>query len=41
MQLAVVKTRIDPEDTPEDQDHLEGQAQRQMLVNIVYSFILP
>ena len=31
-QVTLVKTRIDPEDTPEYQDHLEGQAQRQMLV---------
>ena len=31
-QVTLVKTRIDPEDTPEYQDHLEGQAQRQMQV---------
>ena len=31
MRVALVKTKIDPEDTPKEQDHLKGQAQRQML----------
>ena len=31
MRVALAKTKIDPEDTPEEQDHLKGQAQRQML----------
>ena len=33
MRVALVKTKIDPEDTPKEQDHLKGQAQREMLDN--------